>query len=156
MKFKFKNKGQGFTIVELLIVIVVIGLLAALVIVQFSNVQARARDSERKSDIRAIQSKVAEFYALNGRYPTALNTAGLDLPAEACKAPGTTDTCSTAVGAAAYKYKAFLNATALPADTFAASDAAIADGSATDAGKYIIYTGTMETGGATYYRVSSN
>ena len=152
MKFKIKKQNQGFTIVELLIVIVVIGLLAALVIVQFSNVQARTRDSERKSDIRAIQSKVAEFYALNGRYPVALDTAGLDLPAEACKGPGGTGTCGTPD----YSYKAFLQATTLPADTQAASVAATADATATDAGKYILYTTAMETGGTTYYRVSSN
>jgi prepilin-type N-terminal cleavage/methylation domain-containing protein len=73
MTSKIKKNSKGFTIVELLIVIVVIGILAALVIVQFTNVQARARDAERKSDIRALQSKVAEYYALNGYYPTALS-----------------------------------------------------------------------------------
>ena len=160
MKFKLKKQGQGFTIVELLIVIVVIGLLAALVIVQFSNVQARARDSERKSDIRAIQSKVAEYYALNGRYPSSLDDAvndpDLGLPVEACKAPSTADDCTTALATRAYKYKTFLNATAQPADTQAAYEAAVADGTNTDAGKYVLYTTTMETGGVTYYRVSSN
>lgn len=150
MKFKFKKQGQGFTIVELLIVIVVIGLLAALVIVQFSNVQARARDSERKSDIRAIQSKVAEFYALNGAYPAALDTAGLGLPVEACKGPGAaaTVTCTTTPS---YTYKAFLQATAMPTDE-ASATAATADG--TD--KYILYTTGMETGSDNFYSVSSN
>lgn len=150
MKFKFKKPGQGFTIVELLIVIVVIGLLAALVIVQFSNVQARARDSERKSDIRAIQSKVAEFYALNGAYPTALDSAGLELPAEACKGPGAAPTvdCSTTPS---YTYKAFLQATTLPTNE---TDAVAATADGTD--KYILYTTGMETGGENFYSVSSN
>lgn len=147
-----KRREQGFTIVELLIVIVVIGILAALVIVQFQNIQARARDTERKSDMRAIASKLAEFYALNGRYPTALDDAVLALPADSCKGPGTAATCA----APDYTYKAFLTATAQPADTLAASTAAVADGTAADAGKYILYINTIETGGVSYYRVSSN
>lgn len=152
MKLMQKRDNRGFTIVELLIVIVVIGILAALVIIQFTNIQARARDTERKSDIRAIVSKLAEYYALNGRYPTALSDGGLALPADSCKAPGATGTCA----APDYTYKAFLTATALPADTYAASNSATADGTGTDAGKFILYTNGMETGGNTYYRQSSN
>ncbi len=153
MKLMQKRTGKrGFTIVELLIVIVVIGILAALVIIQFTNIQARARDTERKSDMRSIQSKLAEYYALNGRYPTALSDASLALPADSCKAPGLTGTCASPD----YTYKSFLTATALPADTFAASGSATADGSATDAGKYILYINTLETGSSTYYRVTSN
>jgi prepilin-type N-terminal cleavage/methylation domain-containing protein len=83
MKLTNKRGNRGFTIVELLIVIVVIGILAALVIIQFTNIQARARDTEKKSDMRSIQSKLAEYYALNGRYPTALNDSGLALPVDA-------------------------------------------------------------------------
>src|SRR5256885_11926661 len=77
----------------------VIGILAALVIVQFTNVQARARDAERKSDIRALQSKVAENYALQGSYPltiNAINNPTSVVPEDACKAPGGTGTCASA------------------------------------------------------------
>ena len=152
MKLKQRGNSKGFTIVELLIVIVVIGILAALVIIQFTNIQARARDTERKSDMRSIQSKLAEYYALNGRYPTALSDSSLALPADSCKGPSGTGTCA----APDYTYKAFLTATAVPADTYAASNSATADGTATDAGKYILYVNNMETGGSTYYRVTSN
>ena len=152
MKLMQKRDNRGFTIVELLIVIVVIGILAALVIIQFTNIQARARDTERKSDMRSIQSKLAEYYALNGRYPTALNDSALALPSDSCKGPGGTGDCSTPD----YTYKAFLTATAVPADTYAASNSATADGSGTDAGKYILYVNNLETGGSTYYRVTSN
>lgn len=49
------NKSKsGFTIVELLIVIVVIAILAAISIVAYSGVQQRARDSKRISDVNAI------------------------------------------------------------------------------------------------------
>lgn len=66
-----KQRQSGFTIVELLIVIVIIGILATLVIVTFSGVQQRARDSERKTDINAIAGQLEAFYATNGFYPPA-------------------------------------------------------------------------------------
>lgn len=68
-----KQKQSGFTIVELLIVIVIIGILAGLVITTFVGIQARARDSERQTDINAIQKQVEAYYADKGAYPTAAN-----------------------------------------------------------------------------------
>lgn len=59
----------GFTIVELLIVIVVIGILAALVVSTFSGVQGRARDAKRESDIAAITKALEIYYLENGVYP---------------------------------------------------------------------------------------
>ncbi len=64
------NKSKGFTIVELLIVIVVIGILATLVIVTFAGIQKKARDSKRQTDITAVQAHVTSFYAQYGYYPT--------------------------------------------------------------------------------------
>jgi prepilin-type N-terminal cleavage/methylation domain-containing protein len=93
------KKSKGFTLVELLIVIVVIGILATLVIVTFSGIQQRARDTQRQTDINAIQGHMEAYYAQNGTYPTlamitdatwrAANMKGLD--PEALDAPdGTT------------------------------------------------------------------
>lgn len=62
-------KQKGFTIVELLIVIVVIGILAAIVIVAFNGVQNRANDVAIQSDLKSISNKVQEFYITNGRMP---------------------------------------------------------------------------------------
>lgn len=72
-----RGRSSGFTIVELLIVIVVIGILATLVIVTFSGIQQKGRDSQRKTDINAMQGHVEAFYAQYGFYPTLadLNTA---------------------------------------------------------------------------------
>lgn len=71
------KKSSGFTIVELLIVIVVIGILATLVIVTFTGQQQKARDAQRRTDINAIASHVSAYYADKGYYPTAadLNNA---------------------------------------------------------------------------------
>lgn len=65
-----KNKSKGFTIVELLIVIVIIAILATLVIVTFTGIQAKARDSQRQTDINAVDSHLEAFYAEYGYYPT--------------------------------------------------------------------------------------
>ena len=65
-----QNK-QGFTIVELLIVIVVIGILAAITMVAFSTTQGRARDAQRKSDVEAIVKALELHYNDKGYYPNA-------------------------------------------------------------------------------------
>jgi general secretion pathway protein G len=65
-----KNKSKGFTIVELLIVIVVIGILATLVIVTFTGIQQKARNSQRQTDINAVDSHVESFFAQYGFYPS--------------------------------------------------------------------------------------
>lgn len=79
-----KQRQSGFTIVELLIVIVIIGILATLVIVTFSGVQQRARDSERKTDINAIAGQLEAVYAKEGVYPTLaeVNDAAWRTPKE--------------------------------------------------------------------------
>lgn len=65
-----KNKrSQGFTIVELLIVIVVIAILAAITVVAYSGIQERARDSQRASDIKTISKALEMYYLDNQSYP---------------------------------------------------------------------------------------
>ena len=60
---------KGFTIVELLIVIVVIAILAAISLVAYNGTQARANDSKRVNDFSAIQKALRMYYVDNGRYP---------------------------------------------------------------------------------------
>jgi general secretion pathway protein G len=71
--FSLKKRQSGFTIVELLIVIVVIGILATLVIVTFTGIQQKARNSQRQTDINALDSHIEAYYAQNGFYPTLAN-----------------------------------------------------------------------------------
>lgn len=72
MKQSYKNISRdGFTIVELLIVIVVIGILAAITIVAFNGVQERGRDADRQTDLKTIQKKLELFYVDNGYYPNS-------------------------------------------------------------------------------------
>lgn len=108
-----KNKQSGFTIVELLIVIVVIGILAALVVTTFSGIQQKARNTERETDIKAVHGQVEAYYAQNGKYPTlanlndssfrSANLKGLD--DEALKDPkGANNTVAGTAAANVYSY----------------------------------------------------
>ena len=63
------RKQYGFTIVELLIVIVVIGILAAITIVAYNGIQQRGRDSQRLSDVKTIAKALELYYADEGRFP---------------------------------------------------------------------------------------
>jgi prepilin-type N-terminal cleavage/methylation domain-containing protein len=104
---------KGFTIVELLIVIVVIGILATLVIVTFTGIQQKARNTKRQTDINAVNSHVEAFYAQNGYYPTlahlndatwrSTNMKGLDT--EALKDPkGSSATLAASASNTQYGY----------------------------------------------------
>lgn len=68
-----QKKQSGFTIVELLIVIVIIGILAGLVVTQILGATAKARDTERKTDLDQIANQLEAYYAKNGFYPTLAN-----------------------------------------------------------------------------------
>lgn len=59
-----RSRTNGFTIVELLIVIVVIAILAAISIVAYNGIQQRARDTQRKSDLSAI-AKALSLYKID-------------------------------------------------------------------------------------------
>ena len=67
-----KTKSQGFTIVELLIVVVVIAILAAITIVSYNGITNRANASSAKSSAAALQKKIELYQADEGRYPISL------------------------------------------------------------------------------------
>ena len=61
---------QGFTIVELLVVVVVIAILAAIAIVSYNGVTARATESTMRSDLQSNATAVEVDKVINGTYPT--------------------------------------------------------------------------------------
>lgn len=67
-----QKRHTGFTIVELLIVIVVIGILAAITIVSYNGIQERARQASIASDLNNNSKKVMASDAIAGKPPTTL------------------------------------------------------------------------------------
>lgn len=62
---------KGFTLIELLIVVAIIGVLATLLMANFVGVRQRARDAQRKSDLRQIQSALEIYRSDQTSYPAS-------------------------------------------------------------------------------------
>jgi general secretion pathway protein G len=65
-----KNK-KGFTLVELLVTMSIIGVLAAIGLGSFNTAQVRGRDAQRKSDLKQISHALELYYSDHGVYPSA-------------------------------------------------------------------------------------
>lgn len=79
-----QNKQPGFTIVELLIVIVVIGILAAITIVSFNGVQQRARNTQVISGVQAYYKVILQYAVVNSSYPITGGCLGANYPTDQC------------------------------------------------------------------------
>lgn len=62
-------RPQGFTIVEIAIVIAIVGLLVSLTIVTYTLVQRQARDDERRADVAVLKKALEHYYYDNNEYP---------------------------------------------------------------------------------------
>jgi prepilin-type N-terminal cleavage/methylation domain-containing protein len=67
-----RSKNKGFTLIEMLIVIAIIGILAGIVLTGVRGFQATARDTRRIGDVRNIQPLLELYFTRNGTYPGAL------------------------------------------------------------------------------------
>jgi type IV pilus assembly protein PilA len=106
-----KRKDRGFTLVELLIVIVVIAILAAITIVAYSGITARANSSKAQANAESAQKVGEAMNADNGFYPalavgtgSTSTTSGFSggststkLPSGMSVVPGTATTASPAL-----------------------------------------------------------
>ena len=64
-----KTAQKGFTLVELLVVMAILGVLVTIIAGGFRSAQARGRDAERKSDLKQISQSLELFFSDYGRYP---------------------------------------------------------------------------------------
>jgi len=64
-----RNPAKGFTILELLVVLAIIGVLSSIAVIQYSNAQAKSRDAKRISDIREIEKALNLYFVDNNVFP---------------------------------------------------------------------------------------
>ena len=75
MRRVFSKDSRGFTLIEILIVVVIIGILAAIAVPLYTNQTNNALRAEAQQTMGSIRQGLAIFYANNGAF-TALNAAG--------------------------------------------------------------------------------
>ena len=87
-----KTRKSGFTLVEILIVVIILGILAAIVIPQFTEASNDARVSSLVSNLQTLQSQ-CELYKVqhNDRYPWFDETGALDIAGTNARLEGETD-----------------------------------------------------------------
>jgi type II secretion system protein G len=74
--FEKRQTQRGFTLMELLIVIAILGILATIGLGSFRSSQIKGRDAQRKSDLSQIQKALEMYYNDYGEYPESLPAGG--------------------------------------------------------------------------------
>lgn len=77
-KIKYKYQLKGFTLIELAVVLLVIGILATLLIRNFGGFTGAARDTRRIADIRNVSVMLSAYYVKLGRFPTSTYAVNSD------------------------------------------------------------------------------
>ncbi|MBX4205782.1 type II secretion system GspH family protein [Candidatus Microgenomates bacterium] len=76
---------RGFTLIEILVVIAIIGILSTLAIISYTGVQKSARDTQRKSDLKQYQNALEVFSNKNGGfYPSETTAGGVSVSSTVC------------------------------------------------------------------------
>lgn len=73
-----KRNNKGFTLVELMVVILIIGILVAIAVPVYNNVQKNAKEKACALNIRTIEGAVVQYYAEHNKYPKLSELCGND------------------------------------------------------------------------------
>ena len=65
------KRQRGFTLIELMVVIAIIGMLSSIVLASMNSARKKARDAKRLSDMHQLQNALELYYSDNSAYPTS-------------------------------------------------------------------------------------
>ena len=111
---KLSQKQTGFTIVELLIVIVVIGILAAITIVVFNGIQTRAKKTQTVSAVTNWAKAIKLYQVETGALPTITSCLGKDYKSGFAEDGATTGQCRQDTATGGYQVNASFTAAMSP------------------------------------------
>lgn len=139
--FQSRNRNSGFTLVEILIVVVILGILAAIVIPQFTDASQNARASSLVSQLQTIRSQL-ELYQVqhNGNYPDLANVGWTSLTRRT-NAAGTV--MADGDDPALYPFGPYLQQAPNNPYTNSSLVAAVGGGAVTDGWEYVLGTGAI-------------
>lgn len=145
------NKNEGFTLVEILIVVVILGILAALVIPEFGNASDQAKSSNLASQLQTLRGQIELYKLQHSSFPTLVQLWG-NL---------TSKTTVAGVVDAAGTYGPYLKKAPVNPYTNSSTVKAAGAGTATDGWEYNATTGELNAVGfnettLTYTAPSSN
>ena len=66
----FAKKSQGFSLIEILVVISIVGILTSILVVNYNQARQNSRDKIRMSDLKSLQLAIELYKSQNGTYPT--------------------------------------------------------------------------------------
>jgi prepilin-type N-terminal cleavage/methylation domain-containing protein len=92
MKRGLATLQRGFTLVELLIVVIILAILAAIVVPQFSSVTDEAKVSSLDSTLVNIRGAIDLYYRQHGKYPSAVAASGATCPSSGTASTAAVDT----------------------------------------------------------------
>jgi general secretion pathway protein G len=68
-----QKRQKGFTLIELIVVVTIIGILAGIAVVNVRNAQRKAEEAALRDDLHEMRKAIDDFYADKQRYPNDLN-----------------------------------------------------------------------------------
>jgi len=73
MMTRMRTTQRGFTIIELVVVLAIIGLMLSFVMISTQGIQEKNRDNKRLSDMNEIQKALGLYYSDYGKFPASVN-----------------------------------------------------------------------------------